>query len=161
MSTPIETNTEQLQEVLQQVYNLPSRSGGNTKYDMTINLSGEFWVSDSSDYKPSEKLTVTFDESEFRNTAEKLYAGESASIIVRGELALASGDPEPVVMYPTFIKPSAHDSTTGRTHSLYVTVIIHNSYTGGACGILTIGIFDGHGIQGDAVYTNFNYAAIK
>lgn len=30
MSTPIETNTEQLQEVLQQVYNLPNRSGGNT-----------------------------------------------------------------------------------------------------------------------------------
>lgn len=36
MSTPIETNTEQLQEVLQQVYNLPSRSGGNAGYDLII-----------------------------------------------------------------------------------------------------------------------------
>lgn len=39
MSTPIETNTEQLQEVLQQVYNLPSRSGGSTTPDLVIGLN--------------------------------------------------------------------------------------------------------------------------
>ena len=40
MSTPIETNTEQLQEVLQQVYNLPSRSGGNTP-DLVLGFNTE------------------------------------------------------------------------------------------------------------------------
>ena len=39
MSTPIETNTEQLQEVLQQVYNLPNRSGGSTTPDLVIGLN--------------------------------------------------------------------------------------------------------------------------
>lgn len=36
MNTPIETNTEELQEVLQQVYNLPNRSGGSTTWDCVI-----------------------------------------------------------------------------------------------------------------------------
>lgn len=36
MSTPIETNTEELQAVLQQVYNLPNRSGGSEGYDLII-----------------------------------------------------------------------------------------------------------------------------
>lgn len=42
MSTPIETNTEQLQEVLQQVYNLPSRSGGSTTPDLVISFAKEY-----------------------------------------------------------------------------------------------------------------------
>ena len=40
MSTPIESNTEQLQEVLQQVYNLPNRSGGSTTPDLVVVVDG-------------------------------------------------------------------------------------------------------------------------
>ena len=37
MSTPIETNTEELQEILQTVYNLPNRSsGGSAEPDLVI-----------------------------------------------------------------------------------------------------------------------------
>lgn len=46
MSTPIETNTEQLQEVLQQVYNLPNRSGGSA-WDCVITSDWRPWYSDS------------------------------------------------------------------------------------------------------------------
>lgn len=40
MSTPIETNTEELNEILQTVYNLPNRSsGGSAEPDLVIGLN--------------------------------------------------------------------------------------------------------------------------
>ena len=42
MSTPIETNTEELQAVLQQVYNLPNRSGGSTTPDLVIKYEAPY-----------------------------------------------------------------------------------------------------------------------
>ena len=39
MSTPIETNTEELNEILQTVYNLPNAGGGSSKPDLVIGLN--------------------------------------------------------------------------------------------------------------------------
>lgn len=49
MSTPIETNTEELQEILQTVYNLPNRSGGSTTPDLvlSLNLEGKYLLADN------------------------------------------------------------------------------------------------------------------
>lgn len=47
MSTPIESNTEGLQEILQTVYNLPMAGGGSAEPDLVIgvNVSGQNVVS--------------------------------------------------------------------------------------------------------------------
>lgn len=50
MSTPIETNTEQLQEVLQQVYNLPLAGGSSSTPDLVIKYeapSGSYFSTDT------------------------------------------------------------------------------------------------------------------
>ena len=39
MATPIETNTEELQEILQTVYNLPMAGGGSSEPDLVIGLN--------------------------------------------------------------------------------------------------------------------------
>lgn len=39
MATPIETNTEELQEILQTVYNLPMAGGGSSEPDLMIGLN--------------------------------------------------------------------------------------------------------------------------
>lgn len=151
MSTPIETNTEQLQEVLQQVYNLPNRSGGSASYDLTVNLSGEFWTTDSTSYKPGDNLTVAYDAEEARNTAIKLAAGESVSVIVRGDLVFDSGTPyENCVMHPTFLYGSGDSSS--EFYDLDIVVNLYN-YTTGCCGLLTIHLTSN--------YTSFWYTPWK
>lgn len=41
MSTPIETNTEELQEILNTVYNLPMAGGGSSEPDLIIGINVE------------------------------------------------------------------------------------------------------------------------
>lgn len=41
MATPIETNTEELQEILNTVYNLPMAGGGSSEPDLVIGLNVE------------------------------------------------------------------------------------------------------------------------
>lgn len=102
MSTPIETNTEQLQEVLQQVYNLPNRSGGSNSYDLIINMSGEYWTA-GADYDPYTNLTIAYDEEALQTTAAKIQSGEKASVIIRFNLVMDSGSPYDGVMYPVMV----------------------------------------------------------
>lgn len=138
MSTPIETNTEELQEILQTVYNLPNAGGGSASYDLTVNLSGDFWTSDSTSYNPADNLTVTYDAEEARNTAIKLAAGESVSVIVRGDLVFDSGTPyENCVMHPTFLYGSGDSSS--EYYGVALAVNLYNTTTG-CCGLLQIHI---------------------
>lgn len=139
MSTPIETNTEQLQEVLQQVYNLPNRSGGGNSYDLTINLSGNYWPGDS--YDVATNLTATFEESDLRNIAEKITAGENASVIVRGYITFDSGAPLNCIMHPVFIRATAQDYNGRRTCSVCIAVNVCN-YAYREHDLLCISVYD-------------------
>lgn len=79
MSTPIETNTEELQEVLQQVYNLPSRSGGSTTPDLVIVVDGSS-LSSLDDINNSH---VSIESGNLANTIEKIQNGQYASVLLK------------------------------------------------------------------------------
>ena len=87
MSTPIETNTEELQEVLQQVYNLPSRSGGSA-WDMTIRCHRE----NSDDFGVINITTsdIAVDPTEVANTLSKIGNGESVNVRMLGRYCYGS-----------------------------------------------------------------------
>lgn len=78
MSTPIETNTEELQEVLQQVYNLPSRSASSDSYDMMLQLDmpeGESLWEYAFTY---DNLTVV--SGDFHSVVDKLTTDQPVKI---------------------------------------------------------------------------------
>jgi hypothetical protein len=79
MSTPIETNTEELQEILQTVNNLPGMGGKN--YDLVIVLN-----------VPSEKYllsTVTADDisviGDYATVKAKILNDENVNVILKHE----------------------------------------------------------------------------
>ena len=86
MSTPIETNTEELQEILQTVYNLPMAGGGSAEPDLVIGLdtSDLEAISDSP-----EKLT--FESADVINAYNKLLSGETVNCVLNAKYRVDSG----------------------------------------------------------------------
>ena len=82
MSTPIETNTEQLQEVLQQVYNLPSRSGGSTTPDLVIGLNANgnsyFYI-----FEHAEISSFSILSGSVANVIEKIRQGVRPVVLLK------------------------------------------------------------------------------
>lgn len=72
MSTPIETNTEELQQAVQRVYNLPNIGGsGNAQPDLVIGLSMPIrYIAPTS-----ENTTVTIESGSLLAVAEAFRAG--------------------------------------------------------------------------------------
>ena len=91
MSTPIETNTEELNEILQTVYNLPNRSsGGSAEPDMTIRTTEGF---DFASYPTTYDYNcnhVTVDQNEFMATYEKLMAGNDVRVTLTGSMPMST-----------------------------------------------------------------------
>ena len=86
MSTPIETNTEELQEILQTVYNLPMAGGGSSEPDLVIGLD----TSDSQEITGSpEKLT--FESADVINAYNKLLSGETVNCVLNAKYRVDSG----------------------------------------------------------------------
>ena len=90
MSTPIETNTEGLREILDEVYNLPNRSTGGT-HDLTIRI-------DHIDRDAAHSLTtlaadgISVDAAEVLATADKIVNKQPVKVIMVGEYNYWSGD---------------------------------------------------------------------
>lgn len=81
MSTPIETNTEELQEILQTVYNLPMAGGGSSKPDLVLSFSlpsGDWMGKDSVNND-----NVTVKSGSAADTYAKLANGEEATVILK------------------------------------------------------------------------------
>lgn len=87
MSTPIESNTEELQEVLQQVYNLPNRSGGSNSYDLTIQID-QFDAHDIGGLTMQE--VINYNPTEVINTIAKLENYEIVNVVMFGEHCISS-----------------------------------------------------------------------
>ena len=76
MSTPIETNTEELQEILQTVYNLPLAGGsGKVSWDCVIEASGT--------YLEGGKINFTVVSGSLRGVHDKLSAFEKPNVLLR------------------------------------------------------------------------------
>lgn len=76
MSTPIETNTEELQEILQTVYNLPMAGGGSSEPDLVIGFD------DSNLEGIARPDQFTFDQTAVVNTYNKLLSGETVNCVL-------------------------------------------------------------------------------
>ena len=83
MSTPIETNTEQLQEVLQQVYNLPSRSGGSTTPDLVLGINAENTKTGWYQLDESRLSDISIISGSVSAVAEKLKQGITPRILLK------------------------------------------------------------------------------
>lgn len=93
MATPIETNTEELQEILQTVYNLPMAGGGSAEADLVLTATENFsWDSPSTneDYNLSK---IAFDPNAVISMYEKHSAGKDVRATLRGLFYLNSYSP--------------------------------------------------------------------
>lgn len=85
MSTPIETNTEELQEILQTVYNLPNAGGsGSAKTDLIIKTANGFAFNNTS------ARNISYDNNAVISTYEKLTAGNEVRVTLTGSMPLAT-----------------------------------------------------------------------
>ena len=85
MSTPIETNTEELQEILQTVYNLPNAGGsGSAKTDLIIKTANGFAFDGTS------ARNISFDPNAVISTYEKLTAGNEVRVTLTGSMPLST-----------------------------------------------------------------------
>lgn len=100
MSTPIETNTEELQEILQTVYNLPDAGGGSSEPDLVITPLENFEFT-APGVDPNYNLTnISFNASEVVSTYEKLMAGKDVRAVFTGYLQLNSYSPKFMTTHP-------------------------------------------------------------
>ena len=87
MSTPMETNTEQLREILQQVYDLPEAGSGGSEPDLVIGFDDTNW----------EGLTgpdqFTFEQTAVVATYNKLLTGQTVNCVLNAVYWPHSGHP--------------------------------------------------------------------
>lgn len=87
MSTPIETNTEELREVLQQVYALPNAGGGSDNYDLVIGLNivnTKTRVSGVSyNFRNASLDDVSIEGGSLSAAAEKIQQGVPAKVALK------------------------------------------------------------------------------
>lgn len=87
MSTPIETNTAELQEILQTVYNLPMAGGGSAEPDLVIGFD------DSNGIGVDNPDQITFDPTEVIATYNKLLDGQTVNCVLNAIYFPDSGAP--------------------------------------------------------------------
>ena len=103
MATPIETNTEELQEILQTVYNLPMAGGGSSEPDLVIglnvaNTTSKTPTSSSSEYRYHLE-DVSIVSGSVATVVEKLNRNEPVRVLMRevnfySETSWSNGDAE-------------------------------------------------------------------
>lgn len=89
MATPIETNTEDLREILQAVYDLKnSAGGGSSEPDLVIRGTDLFYM-----WSTNAK-EVTYNPDEVISVYEKVKAGEDVKVILTAQTGLTSWNPD-------------------------------------------------------------------
>lgn len=94
MSTPIETNTSELREVLNTVYNLPNAmNGGSGEPDLVIVPVENFFFNNPSTNSTSNVSKITFDPAQVVATYTKLIGGQDVKCVLAGTMLLNSYTP--------------------------------------------------------------------
>lgn len=99
MATPIETNTEELQEILQTVYNLPMAGGGSAEPDLVITATENFGWDSPSTNQDYNLAKIAFDPNAVISMYEKHMAGKDVRAAFRGYLYLNSWSPPIMTAY--------------------------------------------------------------
>jgi hypothetical protein len=116
MSTPIETNTEELQEILQTVYNLPLAGGSGDSYDLIIPIYSSVSYGTGS-LVPGDIGEVDWDA--VTATKTKLDNGENVRVLVKGHYCVDSGGYQPVNIFPVSV-------ISYSDFQLYVDILVGN-----------------------------------
>ena len=134
MSTPIETNTEELQEILNTVYNLPMAGGGDN-YDLVIgfNLDG-VGVDDVNGTSPiyGEQLSLySIVSGSVSAVADKLAQGKPTKVLLKllqayNENLWSIGDCEP--FYVGFTGANTYPSNEYNQLCLYFVYGVNPAY---------------------------------
>lgn len=122
MSTPIETNTEELQEILQTVYNLPMAGGGSSEpdlviYGVPIASTGDYFNFVSGSYTGGVygPQYITFDQEQVTAAYEKLISGKDVrAVFYLPSVTLNSWDGAWAVRYPAVRVIATHNDTPRR-----------------------------------------------
>ena len=99
MSSPIKTNTEELQNILQQVYNLPDRSSGSAEPDLVITPTEDFNINSVANNSNYNITKIQFDQTAVISTYEKLAAGKDVRVTFTGLMYLNSFSPRFMTTY--------------------------------------------------------------
>lgn len=100
MSTPMETNTEELREILQTVYNLPMAGGGSAEPDLVITPDENFQFRSPAQNSTYNIGKVSFDPTAVVSTYEKLMGGKDVRAVLTGIIGLNSYSPKFMTTQP-------------------------------------------------------------
>ena len=115
MSTPIETNTEDLREILQAVYDLKnSAGGGSSKPDLLLGGTDKFYVHNVTDSSTSwGAQNITYDPVEVISAYEKAKAGDVVTAVLASKTALDSYRPQySTTLHASMVAASNYDDRT-------------------------------------------------
>lgn len=134
MVTPIETNTEELQEILQTVYNLPMAGGGSSAPDLVIGL-------DTSDSLTITNQTerLTFDSADVVNAYNKLLSGETVNCVLNAKYHIHSGPAVSASSPQITVYAMSEDSNSARVGYVEVYFNLWYDYSG-FTGTILVGI---------------------
>ena len=139
MSTPIETNTEELQEILQTVYNLPMAGGGSSEPDLVIHFNKP----DFGSLNGYAEL-ATFNQEDVISTYNKLLSGETVNCVLNATYWPDTGGPIKASSPHITAFAKSEDGNSARVG--YVDVTFNLWYNSGFLGTVLVWIrFNIHG----------------
>lgn len=132
MSTPMETNTDQLRQILQQVYDLPEAgSGSSAEPDLVITPTEYFRFNPDNTTGNNRDFNVkkiSFDPESVISTYEKLTAGKDVRVVLTGHIMLNSYSP-PLMTTASAERALVYDETVNTAGKfLVVRFTVAHSY---------------------------------
>lgn len=92
-NSDLQANNEELQEILQQVYDLPNANSSGAEPDLVITPTENFAFTKPSVSDNYNVKKVSFNPSEVISAYEKLAAGKDIRVVLTGAMALNSWNP--------------------------------------------------------------------
>ena len=151
MSTPIDTNTEELQEILQTVYNLPmAGGGGSAEPDLVIALDNTDWSS-----MTGHPELLSFNQEDVINTYNKLISGETVNCALNAIYWPHSGGPVKASSPQISVYAKSEDSNSARVGYMCADFNLWYNYFSFTGYLLVQICFDIHG-DGTASVESFD-----
>lgn len=127
MATPIETNTEDLREILQAVYELKNSGGGSSESDLVIGIEVP---TDSGGLETLNESHVTIKSGSVANTYAKLQEHKEVKVVAEHEYWYGGYFKYTGVLYPSAVTMVDCDHFTGMAVMFVSSTRLDDSYSG-------------------------------
>ena len=132
--TPIETNTEELQEILQTVYNLPMAGGGSSEPDLVITVDN----SSSSTTMNNHPEKFAFNSDDAISVYNKLLTGQTVNCVLNSAYWPHSGGSFNASSPHVTALAKAYDSNSARAGYLGILFNLYGTYSNNFDAIYTV-----------------------